>query len=641
MSAKLLIEHHLEFLSLKGGCTDSPESKLVKMPHCWKSHVAAHFMNCSISERKMILHLLFVLGLAIGFNHYIGLYLAPMKSVITNDINKSYNYVIVGGGTAGSVLASRLSENSENTVLLLEAGGDYTENSLFHIPRKFMELQKTSADWEFYTVPQKHACLGLREHRSFWPQGKVLGGTNILNCVQYTRGNRHDYDAWESLGCADWGYRNVLPYFLKSEDILIKGLKSSSYHKTGGYIAVSGGAITSMAEAFLQAGQEIGYDVIDYNGQTQEGFSEIQITVRNGVRSSTALEFLGKNGNRDNLHISINSFVSKVHIDNNEAMGVYVIRDGRKHYIAANKEVIVSAGAVNSPKLLMLSGIWPKANLESLNIPVHADLPVGDNLQDHMILFLSVGSNSSKEVGRTQEVNWISELQYKLFGTGILSRPFVEATAFLCSHSRSKSMTDCVPEIQFMLANSVQDFVDLNGNISKESIKALNPSGFTTGIVLLHPKSVGTLELASADPFDYPLIDPNYLTDMTDISSFIRGVGIWEEYVLSPSMQKLGINLDTMKYPFCSQHAFRSDSYWECIIRHLAVTGNHPVGTCKMGKESDKTAVVDAHLKVKGIKRLRVADASVMPSITSGNTNAPVIMIAEKAADMILRKDAT
>ncbi|XP_045160659.1 glucose dehydrogenase [FAD, quinone]-like [Mercenaria mercenaria] len=562
-----------------------------------------------------------------------------MPSVVTRtELHKSYDYIVIGAGSAGSVVASRLSEDPEVTVLLLEAGGDYTVNETYHVPLHFFDLQKTNVDWEYYTVPQKQSHLGMVENRSYWPRGKLLGGSSIFNSMQYTRGSKHDYDEWAELGCDGWSYEDVLPYFLKLEDMRIDNLKGSKYHNVGGYIGVSTGGVTPIADIYLKAGEEMGYKLTDYNGEIQEGWSPMQLSIRDGIRSSTSLEYLGRAIGRPNLHVAIDSLATKINIQNKQVKGVYFVRNGRKNYIEAKREVIVSGGAVNSPQLLMLSGIGPKNHLDDLNIKVVADLPVGENLQDHLLLHTFAGI--TEDVGITPEkVNsWKTQLQYKLFGKGILSIAGLDATAFFCSYETEQK--DCAADIQFMMYGVAMsdNFLCFKDEIAKEYLFPTGSLGFSTVISLIDPKSVGTLKLKSADPFDYPLIDPQYLTDKRDIDAYVRAFRLWEKYVSTPSMKKIGASMDKMKLSFCSQYEFRSDDYWECITKHLAYTVYHPAGTCKMGRENDPTAVVDPELRVKGIKGLRVVDASIMPNVISGNTNAPVIMIAEKASDMIRGK---
>ena len=571
---------------------------------------------------------------------YFQLRAPEIQSVVTEVLDSEYDYIVVGGGSAGSVVASRLSEEPNLRVLLLEAGGDYTKNESYHVPIKWFDLQKTPADWEYYTVPQKESHLGMKGQRSYWPRGRVLGGSSIFNAMQYTRGSRHDYDEWANMGCDGWSYKDVLPYFLKSEDMLIPHLQDSPYHNTGGYLGISTGGVTPLADVYLQAGKEMGYKINDYNGAIHQGWSPMQLTVRNGVRSSSSLEFLGRAKRRPNLHVGVDSFVTKIAIENQQATGVYVVRNGRKHFIKARKEVIVSAGAVNSPQLLMLSGIGPKDHLEKMKIDVNADLPVGDNLQDHLYLFMF--TPISVDIGITQDKinSWSTYLRYKLFGSGIKSISGVDATAFFCSNGTEQE--DCAADIQFIMYGKYMDTnaIDLKDEIAKEFLaERPNMPGFATCLAHNDPRSVGTIRLKTADPFDYPLIDPRYLTDVRDVETYIKAIRLWEKYLATPSMKKIGATVEKSKLSICKQHAFQSDEYWACYVRHLAYTVYHPSGTCKMGRADDPTAVVDPQLRVRGIKRLRVADASIMPNVISGNTNAPTIMIAEKVADMIRGKD--
>ena len=563
------------------------------------------------------------------------------NTIIPTDIlDAEYDYIIVGAGSAGSVLAARLSEDQDKTVLLLEVGKTFDNNPLFHVPMYAAKLQHTEYDWEYYTEPQKFSQLGLNENRGYMPRGKVLGGTNMLNYLQYTRGSKYEFDEWSKNGCIGWSYKDVLPYFLKSEDILIEDLKTSPYHSSGGPLAVSDGKATPLADLYIRAGKEAGYNCVDYNGADQEGLSYIQLSSRNGVRSSSSKEMLKDIGDRKNLHIAVESFVTKIEIQEQRAVGVQVIRKLRKSSIYARKEIIVSAGAINSPQVLMLSGIGPKEHLQDIGIPVKADLPVGQNLQDHQVVPLFTKINGAYGITESNRESMWSKVQYRVFGTGPLSVTG-EATGFFYAEDsmRGKDSAD----VQFVLWSLLphDNIYNYKDEVAKEILaKGPNENGFFTIVRITHPKSTGIIKLRSVDPYEHPFIDPKYLTKQDDIDGFIAGIRIWEKVIETTTMRTLGAQIEQANVSFCSEHEFRSDDFWECYTRHLAVNAYHQSGTCKMGAEDDRTAVVDPHLRVKGIKGLRVVDASVFPSVTSGNTNAPVIMVAEKISDDIRGTDS-
>ncbi|KAL3868337.1 hypothetical protein ACJMK2_041154 [Sinanodonta woodiana] len=559
-------------------------------------------------------------------------------SSVVSDIKKKYDYIIVGGGSAGAVLASRLSEKDDVTVLLLEAGGEETDKPIYHVPTGCYILQKTEADWGYYTEPQKFSHFGVKGNRSYWPRGKVLGGTSILNFMVYNRGSRYDYDNWASQGCTGWAYDDVLSYFLKSEDILIPTLKDSKFHNTGGYLGVSHARVTPFVDYYLKAAEELGFKIVDYNGEDFEGFAETQFTIRNGERSSTSRSFLRPVMHRQNLHVSPHSIVVKVIIEKQVAIGVEMIRGGRKYQIYASKEVILSAGAIGSPQILMLSGIGPKSHLDELGIPVIADLPVGENLQDHLMLGIPTGVNITGSFTEKAVSSWWTYVQYFLFGTGYLSSSFLEVVAHV--HTERCEGYTTAPDIQLFFVSGVPKThtIEIIDNIKNEKRAKLDEGGFFGFVGLLHPKSRGTIRLRSRDPFDPPIIDPNYLSEEDDVKTFIRGFSVMEKYLTTKTMQKIGVTLDLLNFELCGRHEFLSDVYVECLVRHNAVTIYHPTSTCKMGSPDDPSTVVDPQLRVKGIGKLRVVDASVMPDVTSGNTNAPTIMIAEKAADMILER---
>ena len=563
-------------------------------------------------------------------------------SLVVTKINVTYDYVIVGGGSAGSVLAARLSEDENKTVLLLEAGGEETGNLVFGIPFLYGLLQGSDVDWSYYTEPQTHSSFASQvgDNRQFWPRGKVLGGSGMLNSMQYVRGNKADYDEWAKNGCTGWSYEDVLPYFLKSEDILIDSLASSNYHHKGGPIGVSKGSTSSLSQLFLDAGKELGYKEVDYNAEQQEGFSIPQTSIRKGVRSGTVRDFLRPVMVRHNLHVVVNAFATQIFFTNNRAVGVEFVRNkDHKETVFARSEVIISAGAINTPHLLMLSGIGPKEHLEQLDIQVINDLPVGKNLQDHLLTFLPSTLNSSDCVSLNPLHVSLDVLKYIFLGQGMFAYPAVETTAFIRTDTSTNK--PLYPDIQLHALGLLPARKDIK--MDQELIKDMFPDEYACGVItvpiLLHPKSRGMISLKSRNPFDYPAIDPKYLTQTADIDTIIRGIRLVEKLMETDTFKSIGVNFNLTKMSACSKHVFRSDDYWECFIRYNALTVYHPTSTCKMGHPDDESTVVDAELKVKGVLGLRVVDASVMPNIISGNINAPTIMIAEKAADMIRNKD--
>ena len=575
-----------------------------------------------------------VIAIIIAYYTITGPFWTP--SILSEQLDEEYDYIVVGGGSAGSVVASRLSEDTDKKVLLLEAGGHYDENPLLHIPAAWLILQKTEHDWGYYTEPQNVSCLGMNDQRAYWPRGRVLGGSGMLNAMQYTRGSRHDFDEWARNGCTGWSYKDVLPYFLKSEDVQIDDLKSSVYHSTGGPLAVSDCRVTPLADFYMKACEELGYRITDYNGGEEEGCSGIQINVRNGLRSSTSVEYLDNTAERENLHIAVRSFVTNVKIEKKKATGVYVMRKGKISLIKARKEIILSAGAINTPQILMLSGVGPERHISSLGIDLKADLPVGENLQDHVMVWMFSRINSSHSITTNLRESMWSKLNYQLFGKGPISIAGSDGNAFLYTDESKRGKT--YPDIQIVFYSSFLNInsVNLKNDTAEEYLaRTPNEEGFTTSVILTHPKSNGTVKLKSSDPFEHPVLDPQFFTNKEDIIELTKGIKEWEKIVDTPTMKSLGVKIDQSKLSFCSQHEFRSDAYWECYIRHLGVTVWHQCGTCKMGSDKDPSTVVDPQLRVKGIKGLRVVDASVFPKVTSGNINAPVVMLAEKAADMI------
>ncbi|XP_035739942.1 glucose dehydrogenase [FAD, quinone]-like isoform X1 [Vespa mandarinia] len=565
----------------------------------------------------------------------------------------NYDFVVIGGGSAGSVIANRLSENENWTVLLLEAGG--IEPMLSDIPIIFPTYQVSPIDWQFKTEPSSYYCLGMNNRQCNWPRGKVLGGSSVINAMLYVRGNKKDYDNWRDQGNPGWDYESVLPYFKKSESNKIEGL-DPAYHGTNGEMTIEHFRFqTPVTDYLLKAGKEIGYRIGDINGSNQTGFTYSHATIRDGLRCSTSKAFLRKASKRKNLHICTHSIVEKILIKENSkrAYGVMFRNNEETYTVHANFEVILAAGTIQSPQLLMLSGIGPMDHLKELDIPLIQDMPgVGSNLQDHVAIGGIVYLVDPPEKYNFNEFTYVlpkllslkSVKQFAKKKSGPLyTAPECEGMAFI--NTKYSNVSADYPDIQLFIAAAS---INLDGGVFSKRIFGLTDDFYAKVFkninyqdsysiipILLRPRSRGYIKLRTKNPKDHPIIVPNYFNNLRDLEILIEGAKFAHKISQTKIMQNVNARPNPNRIPACSIFQFSSDDYWRCHARHYTMTIYHPIGTCKMAPANDPMGVVDSRLKVHGIQGLRVIDGSIMPNIISGNTNAPIIMIAEKGADMI------
>lgn len=560
-----------------------------------------------------------------------------------NKLLAEYDFIIVGAGTAGCALANRLSENPNWKILLLEAGQH--ENYLMDVPLFVHFLQPLNINWKYRTVPSNSSCLAMVNNQCNWPRGKVMGGSSVLNYMMYTRGNWRDYDLWAKLGNTGWSYKDVLPYFKKVENNEIPNATPGYYGKDG-HITVSYVKWRSkVAKAFVKAAIETGHPYVDYNGPSQIGVSYLQTSIKNGLRDSSNIAYLHPIKNRRNLHIRKFSHVTNIVIDRftNTATGVRFYNKRKFYTIKARKEVILSAGTINTPQLLMLSGIGPADHLKQKGINPIVDLKVGYNLMDHWAPGVTFTTNATtiktENSATVQNINAYAQKQ-----EGVLGSPGGVETISFFDLENPKDL-DGWPDIEIfqnggsMVSNDVikDNFGIKPGlyNYLYKSLEAVGVNSFYIFPMILRPRSRGRITLNTANPFDYPLIDANYFSDPYDIDISVRGIKKTLELVDTDAFRKIDAKLHPTPLPACQHLGFGSDLYWDCYTRHFTFTIYHYVGTCKMGPDSDPDAVVNPRLKVYGINGLRIVDASIMPVIPAGHTNGPTYMIAEKAADMI------
>ncbi|XP_074600161.1 L-sorbose 1-dehydrogenase-like [Brevipalpus obovatus] len=558
-----------------------------------------------------------------------------------------YDYIVIGGGTAGSIVATRLSEVPENRVLVLEAGGK--ENGFSQILASGSAIIKSKVEgWRLQTQPQMRGAWGMKNNDPLAAVGKMLGGSSSHNGGVWNRGDLRDYDRWAQLGADGWSYDHVFPYYVKIERTTDIGVNDydKGYHGTRGPLPINGIAVPSIiATPLIEGARQLGWPTGDANGRSHSVFGYFWHNISNGTRLSTAQAYLAPASRRPNLSIFTHAFVHRINFDKmKRAISVTFEKNGQISHVRARKEIILSAGTYFSPKILMLSRIGPRKELERHNIPVLVESSgVGENLQDHINSWLSytIRYNLTSVYTRPDPII-LAASQFVNNRTGGFSGP-----SGMQGFTRTRFALDERPDLLLTFSEGLPDSLTTgflagylgefkNELIEKYYLPHFEKDGFQMLFSTIKTSSHGVVRLRSSNPRDNPIIDYRLFSNQRDLNTLVEGCKIAMKIVNSqPAQENLSAKLFANTLPRCQQYPLGSDSYCRCLSQTITVASYHPTGTCKMGSQDDLMAVVDPYLRVKGVKGLRVIDGSIMPEVTCGNTHAPVVMIGERGSDLI------